>query len=66
MTETIEHAAVPSTGSPPWLLLDDEPAAAIDPGLVMLTCANCGSPMDGRKCELICRCGYFLACSDYH
>ena len=37
-----------------------------DPGLVILTCANCGSAMDERKCKLICRCGYFLSCSDYY
>ena len=37
-----------------------------DPGLVMLTCANCGATMDERKCKLICRCGYFLSCSDYY
>ncbi len=40
----------------------DEP----DPGLLMLTCANCGAAMDERKCKLICRCGYFLSCSDYY
>ena len=43
-----------------------EPPAAVDPGLVMLTCANCGAAMDERKCKLICRCGYFLSCSDYY
>ena len=37
-----------------------------DPELVMLTCANCGATMDERKCKLICRCGYFLSCSDYY
>jgi hypothetical protein len=36
------------------------------PGTVILTCANCGAPMDERKCKLICRCGYFLSCSDYY
>ena len=36
------------------------------PGLLMLTCANCGAEMDERKCKLICRCGYFLSCSDYY
>ena len=41
---------------------DPEP----DPGLVILTCANCGAAMDERKCKLICRCGYFLSCSDYY
>jgi len=42
------------------------PGAEPDPGLVMLTCANCGAAMDERKCKLICRCGYFLSCSDYY
>lgn len=37
-----------------------------DPGILMLTCANCGARMDERKCKLICRCGYFLSCSDYY
>ena len=48
-------------------LLDDadEPGLA-DPGTVVLTCANCGAMMDERKCKLICRCGYFLSCSDYY
>ena len=41
-------------------------AAETDPGLLMLTCANCGATMDERKCKLICRCGYFLSCSDYY
>jgi len=43
------------------LLLEDA-----DPGVVVLTCANCGAAMDERKCKLICRCGYFLSCSDYY
>jgi hypothetical protein len=51
-------------------LLDDESSMTgsgeIDPGLVMLTCANCGAQLDERKCKLICRCGYFLSCSDYY
>jgi hypothetical protein len=37
-----------------------------DPGDLVLTCANCGARMDERKCKLICRCGYFLSCSDYY
>jgi hypothetical protein len=45
---------------------DDEPAEPIDPAAVILTCANCGAAMDERKCKLICRCGYFLSCSDYY
>jgi hypothetical protein len=62
----------------PIVLVDDaEPVAAeataaeataeeADPGLLMLTCASCGATMDERKCKLICRCGYFLSCSDYY
>jgi len=56
----------------PILLIDDEPQPAAtsaveeDPGTVVLTCANCGAAMDERKCKLICRCGYFLSCSDYY
>ena len=54
---------------PPLLMLDDADEAALvpaDPGTVILTCANCGAQMDERKCKLICRCGYFLSCSDYY
>ena len=57
----------------PIVLVDDAEsvvagatAAETDPGLLMLTCANCGATMDERKCKLICRCGYFLSCSDYY
>ena len=53
----------------PIRFLEDphEPSGgAVDPGLVILTCANCGAAMDERKCKLICRCGYFLSCSDYY
>jgi hypothetical protein len=46
----------------PIALLDDE----MDPATVVLTCANCGAALDERKCKLICRCGYFLSCSDYY
>jgi hypothetical protein len=45
---------------------DDAPAEPVDPGTVIRTCANCGAAMDERKCRLICRCGYFLSCSDYY
>ena len=53
------------------VFLDDEtadpaPLVGEDPGVVVLTCANCGAAMDERKCKLICRCGYFLSCSDYY
>ena len=64
-----QGAATPMTSDPPAgreslqiLLLDEE----VDPGTVVLTCANCGAAMDERKCKLICRCGYFLSCSDYY
>jgi hypothetical protein len=45
---------------------DDAGAVEADPEALLLTCANCGAPMDERKCKLICRCGYFLSCSDYY
>ena len=54
------------------LIVDDDDRAApqgeeADPAALILTCANCGAPMDERKCKLICRgCGYFLSCSDYY
>ena len=52
----------------PIVLLEADGAEAIpdDPGVLVLTCANCGAAMDERKCKLICRCGYFLSCSDYY
>jgi hypothetical protein len=57
------------------ILMLDEPEAPVvsdlatvddDPRALILTCANCGAEMNERKCKLICRCGYFLACSDYY
>lgn len=64
----VESLDVPSLDVQPIRILEEEaePAMAIDPGVVILTCANCGAPMDERKCKLICRCGYFLSCSDYY
>ena len=63
----IEHRPVEF---PPLVMLDGDDdttdVAAVDPGTVILTCANCGAQMDERKCKLICRCGYFLSCSDYY
>ena len=54
----------------PIVFVDDEPEADADvdedPGVLVLTCANCGAAMDERKCKLISRCGYFLSCSDYY
>jgi hypothetical protein len=68
MSEMPESTTRPPA-EPAWpalLLLDDARGTApADPGELMLTCANCGAPMDERKCKLICRCGYFLSCSDY-
>ena len=59
-----EAAGDPPTGreSQPILLIDED----VDPGTLVLTCANCGAALDERKCKLICRCGYFLSCSDYY
>ena len=55
---------------PSLVILDGDDDAAdrpsVDPRTVILTCANCGAQMDERKCKLICRCGYFLSCSDYY
>jgi hypothetical protein len=56
----------------PWRESPPSPSASAsvmgtaDPADLMLTCANCGARMDERKCKLVCRCGYFLSCSDYH
>ena len=58
-----------ATGYAPIVMLDandDDAFVQADPGVVVLTCANCGAAMDERKCKLICRCGYFLSCSDYY
>jgi hypothetical protein len=67
---------MPESGAPAArlaiLIVDDaivdEPllVPTVDPGVVVLTCANCGARMDERKCKLICTCGYFLSCSDYY
>lgn len=74
--QTIDAGSVPdlAPGSPIRLIADAAPAAVAgstdvtpdDPGDLVLTCANCGARMDERKCKLICRCGYFLSCSDYY
>ena len=63
-----------ATRPQPILILDGDddetvgsaPTVDVDPAALMLTCANCGATMDERKCKLICRCGYFLSCSDYY
>jgi hypothetical protein len=66
---TMHELPSPSTlDSPatPIVFLDADEPEAFDPTALILTCANCGAAMDERKCKLICRCGYFLSCSDYY
>jgi hypothetical protein len=68
MTDPTPTASIPSAGPNGAAIryveeADDE---FWDPEVVVLTCANCGAAMDERKCKLICRCGYFLSCSDYY
>jgi hypothetical protein len=60
------HSPVGRESAPIRMLDTDEAPPAADPGTVILTCANCGAAMEERKCKLICRCGYFLSCSDYY
>jgi len=56
-----------NSAAPPRREASVRTALAQDPGELMRTCANCGSPMEERKCKLICvSCGYFLSCSDYY
>ncbi len=62
-TPTLVSLPLTETGRLPVIAIDTAPD---DPGELMLTCANCGARMDERKCKLICRCGYFLSCSDYY
>ncbi len=71
--QTIDAGPAPdlAPGSPIRLIADASPSGAADvtpddPGDLMLTCTNCGARMEERKCKLICRCGYFLSCSDYY
>ncbi len=68
MPATAEPALQALSALEPMVLLDADDAvpADVDPGEVVLTCANCGARMDERKCKLICRCGYFASCSDYY
>lgn len=65
------HPAEATPAMPEAIVMVENPisiesVAETDPGLVVLTCANCGARMDERKCKLICDCGYFLSCSDYY
>ena len=62
----IEATATAGTSSASIEWLPEPTGPDVDPAAVLLTCANCGASMDERKCKLICRCGYFLSCSDYY
>ena len=73
MTHTTPEPGRGPQGPSSIVMLDgdaDDAATSIridvDPAAVILTCANCGAAMDERKCKLVCRCGYFLSCSDYY
>lgn len=71
MTAEREPTPGPDAGAVASILLLPDPPpsptdAEVDPALVILTCPNCGAALDERKCKLICRCGYFLSCSDYY
>jgi hypothetical protein len=68
---TAGHAPDPAAVTDPGPIamvadLPDLPSANTDPGVVVLTCANCGARMDERRCKLICDRGYFLPRSDYY
>ena len=66
--QTLEAGPAPAPDAPIRLIADG-PSTDVepeDPGDLVRTCANCGARMDERKCKLICRCGYFLSCSDYY
>ena len=67
MPEPVSVEPLPSGLPLPIIaIVADDEAPEFDPTALILTCANCGAAMDERKCKLICRCGYFLSCSDYY
>jgi hypothetical protein len=42
------------------------PAAPVDREQELIrVCLVCGAELEDRACKLVCRCGYFLSCSDY-
>jgi hypothetical protein len=67
---SMPHEPEPFRAPRPIAILDGVESASpdlqVDPAALIMTCANCGATMDERKCKLICRCGYFLSCSDYY
>jgi hypothetical protein len=47
--------------------LNIEPAVPSQPAIDLIRiCPNCGAELAERACKLVCRCGYFLSCSDYY
>ncbi len=66
MTEMTPRTIQEARAVPVIELVDEPEMEPFDPAAVILTCPNCGARMDERKCKLICRCGYFLSCSDYY
>jgi len=36
------------------------------PELLVRTCLSCGARLEERSCKLICSCGYYASCSDFH
>ena len=45
-------------------IVADSRRAPPDPELIRV-CLVCGAELEDRACKLVCRCGYFLSCSDY-
>jgi len=69
MTDVDRPEVTPPSAGRELRIVPDLTVAAsgpVDPAALILTCLNCGARMDERKCKLICRCGYFLSCSDYY
>jgi hypothetical protein len=65
VNERVERADLVQDGTKTAIRLLPE-LADPDPDRLMRTCANCGRELEDRACKLVCRCGYFLSCSDYY